>query len=144
MFAADWLLKCVNMVCSGILYTSGGAFHPKCGQWCIGFPVSRFLAVLGIILGQFRSGFRGTSDADVLDPTVLHRTSCWVVLHRSLVSDEPLAVTTVCHANALQGATSSVNLAVDSVLVVVLGRDARSSPLPVWGCGVFGFFFVFW
>ena len=144
MFAADWLLKCVNMVCSGILYTSGGAFHPKCGQWCIGFPVSRFLAVLGIILGQFRSGFRGTSDADVLDPTVSHWTSCRDVLHRSLVSDEPLAVTTVCHANALQGTTSSVNLTVDSVLVVVLGRDARSSSLPVWGCGVFGFFFVFW
>ena len=104
----------------------------------------KILAVLGIILGQFRSGFRGTSDADVLDPTVSHRTSCRDVLHRSLVSDEPLAVTTVCHANALQGTTSSVNLTVDSVLVVVLGRDARSSPLPVWGCGVFGFFFVFW
>ena len=102
MFAADWLLKCVNMVCSGIVYTSGGAFHPECGQWCIRLPVSRFLAVFGIIMGQLRSGFRGTSDADVLDPTVPHRTSCRVVPHRSLMSDEPLAVTIVCHANALQ------------------------------------------
>ena len=85
----------------------------------------------------------GTSDADVLDPTVSHRTSCRIVLHRSLVSDEPLAVTTVCHANALQGTASSVNLTVDSGLVVVLGRDARSSSLPVWGCGVFGFYLVF-
>ena len=95
-------------------------------------------------MGQLRSGFRGIADADVLDPTVPHRPSCRVVPHRSLVSDEPLAVIIVCHANALQGTASSVNLTVDSVLVVVLGRDARSSSLPVWGCGVFGFFLVFW
>ena len=108
------------------------------------FFCPRFLAVFAIIMGQLRSGFRGIADADVLDPTVPHRTSCRVVPHRSLVSDEPLAVTIVCHANALQGTASSVNLTVDSVLVVVLGRDARSSSLPVWGCGVFGFFLVFW
>ena len=95
-------------------------------------------------MGQLRSGFRGTSDADVLALTVSPRTSCRVVLHRSLVSNEPLAVTTVCHANALQGTTSSVNLTVDSGLVGVLGRDAWSPSLPVWGCGVFGFFLVFW
>ena len=95
-------------------------------------------------MGQLRSGFRGTSDADVLDPTVSHRTSCRVVLHRSLVSDEPLAVTTVCHAKALQGTASSVDLTVDSGRVGVLGRVAWSSSLPVWGCGVFGLFLVFW
>jgi hypothetical protein len=65
--------------------------------------------------------FRETSDADVLDPTVSHGTSCRIVLHQSLVSDEPLAVTAVCHATALQGTASSADLSVDSGLVVTFG-----------------------
>jgi hypothetical protein len=76
-------------------------------------------------MGQLRSGFRGTSDADVLDPTVSHRTSSRVVLHRSLVSDEPLAVTSVCHVKALQGTASSVDLTVDSGLVVTFGAAGK-------------------
>ena len=30
----------------GISYTSGGAFHPDCGQLCIGSPVLRFPQVI--------------------------------------------------------------------------------------------------
>ena len=76
-------------------------------------------------MGQLRSGFRGTSDDDVLDPTMSHRASSRVVLHRSLVSDEPLAVTSVCHVMTLQGTASSVDLTVDSGLVVTFGAAGK-------------------
>ena len=76
--------------------------------------------------------FHRTSDADVLDPTLSHQALCRMVLHRALVSDEPISVTELyATLTTLQRTASSVDITVDPRLEEVLDDIALSSSLRV-------------
>jgi hypothetical protein len=94
MLAADWLLKRVNMMCLAFCIRLETHYFIRSLENCVSDFLSQELE------WSFQNTHRtikkrvlGTSDADVLDLTLSHWTSCRVVLHRALVRDEPIAVT---------------------------------------------------
>ena len=129
--AADRLLKIMAMMCSAFNIRLQAHFIRGVDNLVPDF-LSRDLAWSFMDDHAALRGFHGTSDADVLDPTLSHQALCRMVLHRALVSDEPIAVTELyATLTALQRTASSVDITVDPRLEQVLDGIALSSSLRV-------------
>ena len=129
--AADRLLKIMAMMCSAFNIRLQAHFIRGEDNFVPDF-LSRDLEWSFLDDHAALRGFRGTSDADVLDPTLSHQALCRIVLHRALVNEEPIAVTELyATLAALQSTASSVDITVDPRLEEVLDDIALSSSLRV-------------
>ena len=124
--AADRLLKIMAMMCSAFNIRLQAHFIRGVDNLVPDF-LSRDLEWSFMDDHAALPGFHGTSAADGLDPTLSHQALCRIVLHRALVSEEPIAVTELyATLNALQRTASSVDISVDPHLEHVLDGIALS------------------
>jgi hypothetical protein len=129
--AADRLLKIMAMMCSAFNIRLQAHFIRGVDNLVPDF-LSRDLEWSFMDDHAAVPGFQGTSAADGLDPTLSHQALCRIVLHRALVSEEPIAVTELyATLNALQRTASSVDISVDPRLEYVLDGIALSVSSPV-------------